>query len=94
MPLFFMAVTITTIHPPATKTALAWDWQGMQASNPMAQQPVVTLAAGLKTASVGAAGTYTEPAAYTVTGVRGLVAYGGAAANGDLTKSAPTPPKP
>lgn len=84
-----MAITITTINPPATKTAIAWDWQGAQDDDPKAQVALVTLAADLKTGTVGAAGTYTDPPAYTVTGVRGLVGPGGAAANGDLTKSAP-----
>lgn len=92
MPPFLMAITITTIHPPATKTAIAWDWQAAQAADPMAQVPLVTLAADLKTATVGAAGTYTEPPAYTVTGVKGLFGAGGASANGDMTKSAPTAP--
>ena len=90
MPPFLMAITITTINPPATKTAIAWDWQAAQAADPMAQVPLVTLAADLKTATVGAAGTYTDPPAYTVTGVKGLFGAGGAAANGDMTKSAPT----
>lgn len=89
-----MAITITTINPPATKTAIAWDWQAAQAADPHAQVPLVTLAADLKTATVGAAGTYTEPSAYTVTGVKGLFGAGGAAANGDMTKDAPTTPAP
>lgn len=94
MPPFLMAITITTINPPATKTAIAWDWQAAQAADPHAQVPLVTVAADLKTATVGAAGTYTDPPAYTVTGVKGLFGAGGAAANGDITKSAPPAPGP
>jgi hypothetical protein len=77
-----MAITITTINPPAVKTALAWDWQDAQDDDPMAQAPLVTLAPGLKTGTVGAAGTPSAAPTYTVTGVNGLVAAGGAAANG------------
>lgn len=82
MPSFFMAITITTINPPATKTAIAWDWQAAQDDDPMAQVPLVTVAADLKTGTVGAAGTVSDPPTYTVTGVNGLVGAGGAATNG------------
>jgi hypothetical protein len=94
MPPFFMAITITTIHPPATKAPIAWDWQAAQDDDPKAQVALATLAAGLKTGTVGTAGTYTDPPAYTVTGVKGLFGAGGAAANGDMSKSAPTPAPP
>lgn len=82
MPPFFMAITITTINPPAVKTALAWDWQAAQDDDPMAEVPLVTLAADLKTGTVGAAGTPSAAPTYTVTGVNGLVAAGGAQTNG------------
>ena len=94
MPPFFMAITITTINPPTVKAPIAWDWQAAQTSDPMAQVPLVTLAAGLKTGIVVAAGTASPAPTYTVTGVKGLIGPGGAAANGDLTKSAPAPITP
>jgi hypothetical protein len=82
MPSFFMAITITTINPPATKTAIAWDWQAAQDDDPHAQVALVTLATDLKTGTVGAAGTPDTTPTYTITGVNGLVAAGGAATNG------------
>jgi hypothetical protein len=91
MPSFFMAITITTINPPAAKTAIAWNWQDAQDDDPHAQVALVTLAAGLKTGTVGAPGTPSPAPTYTVTGVRGLIGAGGAAANGDLTKTRPAP---
>lgn len=87
-----MAITITSVNPPKVKAPIAWDWQAAQDDDPKAQVALATLAAGLKTGTVGTAGTYTDPPAYTVTGVKGLFGAGGAAANGDMTKSAPTPP--
>jgi hypothetical protein len=84
-----MAITITTINPPAVKTAIAWDWQAAQDDDPMAEVPLVTLTADLKTGTVGAPGNVSAAPTYTVTGVKGLIGPGGAAANGDLTKSAP-----
>lgn len=77
-----MAVTITKINPPPVKAPLETDWQDTQNDDPLAQVPLVTLTADLKTGTVGAAGTYNDPPTYTVTGVNGLVAAGGAAANG------------
>jgi len=84
-----MAITITTINPPKVKGPIPWDWQAAQAADPMAQVPLVTLAAGLKTGTVGVAGTPSPAPTYTVTGVKGLIGPGGAAANGDLTKTGP-----
>lgn len=80
-----MATTITTIHPPATKTALAWNWQDQQTISPLADQPQVTLAAGLKTGTRADAGTTSNPPLYKVTGVTGIYGPGGSAANGAST---------
>lgn len=77
-----MAITITKINPPPVKAPIETDWQAAQSADPLAQVPLVTLTADLKSGTVGAAGTYTDPPAYTVTGVNGLVGAGGAAANG------------
>ena len=82
MPSFFMAITITSINPPTTKAPIAWDWQDAQDDDPHAQVALVTLAADLKTGTVGAAGTPSAVPTYTIAGVNGLVAAGGAAANG------------
>ena len=91
MPPFFMAATITVHTPPAAKATIPQDWQADQALKPLAEQPIVTLAAGLKTGTVGAAGTSDDPPVYTVTGKAGLIAPGGDATNGDLTKTGPAP---
>ena len=92
MPSFFMAITITSVRPPTVKAPIAWDWQAAQDDNPHAEVPLTTLASTLKTGTVGVAGTTDAAPKYTVTGVRGLIAAGGAAANGDLTKDAPPAP--
>lgn len=76
-----MAITITTVNPPATVTPIAWDWQGVQANDPHGPQAVVTFAAGLATGT-RADGVATTAPTYTITGVSGLVAPGGAQANG------------
>lgn len=85
-----MATTITTINPPATKTALAWNWQDQQGIDPLASQPTVTLAAGLKTGTRADGGTVSNPPVYKVTGVKGIYGPGGSAANGAATAPAPT----
>ena len=81
---FFMAITITTINPPAVVTPLAWDWQLAQIANPFAAQPPAPLDPGLATGAVGTAGTTSATPTYTVTGVNGLVGAGGASANGTM----------
>lgn len=60
----------------------------------MAEQPIATLAAGLKTGAVNAPGTSSNPPLYTVTGNFGLIAPGGDATNGDMTVNAPAPAEP
>jgi hypothetical protein len=77
-----MATTITTINPPATKTALGWNWQDQQSIDPLASQPTVTLAAGLKTGTRADGGTVSNPPTYTVAGVNGIAGPGGAQVNG------------
>ena len=81
---FFMAITITTIHPPAVKSPIPIDWQAAQAADPLAEQPIATLAAGLKTGTVNAPGTSSNPPLYTIDGVNGLSEAGGGAINGVL----------
>ena len=82
MPSFFMAITITSINPPTVKSPIGWDWQAAQDDNPLAEAPVATLAAGLKTGAVQAPGTTDATPTYTITGVNGLVGAGGKATNG------------
>ncbi len=79
---FFMAATITTINPPATKTTIAWAWQDIQAADPLASQPTVTFAAGLKTGTRADGGTVSNPPTYRVAGVNGITGPGGAQTNG------------
>jgi hypothetical protein len=77
-----MAITITTVNPPAVATPLAIDWQAAQSADPMAEQPIATLAAGLATGTVNARGTSSNPPLYTASGVNGLTKPGGDQANG------------
>ena len=79
-----MAITITSVNPPPVKAAIGWDWQAAQDDDPLAEQPLVTLAAGLKTGTVGNPGTPSAAPTYTVTGVNGIVAPGGSATNGAI----------
>lgn len=89
-----MATTIKTIHPPSTLTTLPWNWQDQQAIDPLAPQPVVTLAAGLKTGTRADGAAASNPPVYTVAQVKGIYGPGGSAANGAPTAPAPVVPTP
>jgi len=79
-----MAITITKINPPTVKGPIETDWQAAQSVDPLSEQPIATLVAGLATGAVNAPGTSGNPPTYTVTGVNGLKGPGGAQANGVL----------